>query len=504
MQNQRLVTLAEVSRAISASLDAEDVLERVCSAVGAFFFEAPTEAEVWLRSGRGFVPFRTQLGGGEATPRMPDKLVAQMIKKRVPVQNGAGRRGRRLVVPLIVNRFIEGYLDVRCRRRSRLTDDEMQVVEILVGHAAVALENAQNYGKLESMYLETVRALAAAIEAKDHYTAEHGDMLANMAIAVGRRLGLDDRALRDVQYAAVLHDIGKIGIPGRHPQQARQAHRRGVRRDGRAHHHRRAHHQPHRLPGADRRHDPLGARALGRARLPGQAATASEIPLASRILLVCDAFHAMTSDRPYRKAMPEEEAIEELRRNAGAQFDPVVVGAFLEAWPDFEGSDLAAVRAGPSAPRAVSRTGSPAAARRGGSAYAPTLAPSRRVVLVTSCEEDRDDRRRCGATSSTSSRRKASRRASSPSSGSTRSRRAPTTAMTEAGFAPEVVARIDADFATGLPGRAAPGALGAHRGRRAAAHAGEPDLARRDAHGDRTAALRRLLRGPAGDRRQGR
>jgi HD-GYP domain-containing protein (c-di-GMP phosphodiesterase class II) len=351
MQNQRLVTLAEVSRAISASLDAEEVLERVCTAVGAFFFEAPTDAEVWLRRGRGFVPFRTQLGGGEATPRMPDRLVTQMIEKREAAQNGDSRRGRRLLVPLVVNRFIEGYLDVRCRRHSRLTGDEVQVVEILVGHAAVALENAQNYGKLESMYLETVRALAAAIEAKDHYTAEHGDMLANMAIAVGRRLGLDDRALRDVQYAAVLHDIGKIGIPGYILN------------------------KPDKLTDTEfaamAEHTIIGERIISHiehlAPIAGMIRSAHErwdgrgypdklagkqIPLASRILLVCDAFHAMTSDRPYRKAMPEDEALDELRRNAGAQFDPTIVEAFLEAWPDFEGSELAAVRS----PRAAAFT----------------------------------------------------------------------------------------------------------------------------------------------------
>ena len=342
MQNQRLVTLAEVSRAISASLDAEDVLERVCSAVGAFFFEAPTEAEVWLRSGRGFAPFRTQLGGGEATPRIPDKLVAQMIKKRAAVQNGAGRRGRRLVVPLIVNRFIEGYLDVRCRRRSRLTDDEMQVVEILVGHAAVALENAQNYGKLESMYLETVRALAAAIEAKDHYTAEHGDMLANMAIAVGRRLGLDDDALRDVQYAAVLHDIGKIGIPGHILN------------------------KPDKLTDEEfavmAEHTIIGERIIrhidylapiasiirsAHERWDGRGypdkPAGEEIPLGSRILLVCDAYprHDVrpalspgdARGRGARRAAPQRRLAVRPRRSSDA---------FLEAWPHFDGGDLAA------------------------------------------------------------------------------------------------------------------------------------------------------------------
>jgi HD-GYP domain-containing protein (c-di-GMP phosphodiesterase class II) len=351
MQNQRLVTLAEVSRAISASVNAEDVLERVCSAVGSFFFEAPTEAEVWLRDGRGFVPFRTHLAGGGATPRLPDKLVAHALERHEPAQNGDSRRGRRLVVPLVINRFIEGYLDVRCRRRSRLTEDEVQVVEILVGHAAVALENAQNYGKLESMYFETVTALAAAIEAKDHYTAEHGDMLASMAVAVGRRLGLDDRALRDVQYAAVLHDIGKIGIPGyilNKPDKLTDTEFAAM-----AEHtiigERIISHIEHLAPiavvirSAHERWDGRG--------YPDKLA-GEKIPLASRILLVCDAFHAMTSDRPYRKAMPEDVALEELRRNAGAQFDPVVVDAFMDAWPDFEGGEITVL----SRPRAAALT----------------------------------------------------------------------------------------------------------------------------------------------------
>jgi len=69
---------------------------------------------------------------------------------------------------------------------------------------------------------------------------------------------------------------------------------------------------------------------------------AEEIPLGSRILLVCDAYHAMTSDRPYRKALPDDVALDELRRNTGSQFDPRVVDAFFDAWPHFDGGELAA------------------------------------------------------------------------------------------------------------------------------------------------------------------
>ncbi len=343
LQNRRLVTLAEVSRAISASQSADEVLERVCSAAGAFFFEAPTEARVWLRDGRGFVPFAEPPGSGLGL-RAPDRLVARMMRRREPVQNGDGRRGRRLVAPLIVNRDIHGYLDVRCRRRTRLTDDEVQAVEILVGHAAVALENTQNYDKLENMYLETVRALAAAIEAKDHYTAEHGDMLASMAIAVGRGLGLDEDELRNVRFAAVLHDIGKIGVPGRilnKPDKLTDE-EFAIMAEHTIIGERIISHIDYLAPiagvirSAHERWDGLG--------YPDRLA-ADEIPLASRILLVCDAYHAMTSDRPYRRAMPPEMALGELRSNAGGQFDPTVVEAFLESWPEFAGGDLASAAA---------------------------------------------------------------------------------------------------------------------------------------------------------------
>ena len=106
------------------------------------------------------------------------------------------------------------------------------------------------------------------------------------------------------------------------PQQARPAHARGARGDGAPHDRRRADPRAGRVP---RRRLPARApraRALGRPRLSRTASPASEIPLGSRIILACDALHAMTSDRPYRRALPRDVAHAELRRNAGTQFDP--------------------------------------------------------------------------------------------------------------------------------------------------------------------------------------
>ena len=238
-------------------------------------------------------------------------------------------------MPLVLGDEARGYLEVAVERTTSFSDDERQLVQILVNQVAVALANADNYGRLESMYLETVTALAAAMEAKDHYTAEHADMLASMALAVGRELGLDDAALRELQYSAVLHDIGKIGVPGS------ILNKPGALTEDEFLH--------------IAEHTIIGERIISRieylepiARIIRSAHERWDghgypdhiggegIPLAARILLVCDAFHAMTSNRPYRQALPIEHALRELELNAGSQFDPGVVEVFLRVWPDFE------------------------------------------------------------------------------------------------------------------------------------------------------------------------
>ena len=182
--------------------------------------------------------------------------------------------------------------------------------------------------KLEEAYLETITALANAVEARDHVTGDHVERVRSMCMRVGQSLNLTPATLRQLEFGAVLHDIGKIGSPDailgkagpltpsematmrEHPLIGRRI-LEGVGFLTPA------------LPAVEAHHE----RWDGTGYPHGLAGDA--IPLAGRIVAVVDAFDAMTSDRPYRAALPIETARAVLVEGKGTQFDPSVVDAFF-------------------------------------------------------------------------------------------------------------------------------------------------------------------------------
>ena len=173
-----------------------------------------------------------------------------------------------------------------------------------------------------------VAALAAAIDARDDYTASHSAQVVELACAVARGLNLSPREVEHVRDGALLHDVGKVGIPNE------------------------ILHKPGPLDDEEwvmmRRHPVIGERILRRTpeleeiaplvrheheRWDGggypDGLSGTDIPVGSRIILACDAYNAMITRRPYREPMSEHDAVAELRAGAGTQFDPSVVDALL-------------------------------------------------------------------------------------------------------------------------------------------------------------------------------
>lgn len=213
----------------------------------------------------------------------------------------------------------------------------LEAVSVSAGQALERIwahsERDELISRLKASLVGTAEALANALEAKDDYTANHASEVAELAVAVGAQMGMDEEELEALRYGAIFHDIGKIAIPDailNKPGPLDPEEREMMMR--------------HPAIGADIlepipflpeavremvRHDHEHFDGSG---YPGGLA-GEEIPIGARIILVVDSYHAMTSDRPYRKALSESDARAELGRHSGSQFDPSVVAAFLKVAP---------------------------------------------------------------------------------------------------------------------------------------------------------------------------
>ena len=233
-------------------------------------------------------------------------------------------------MPLKVKGKIIGVLNASASHEIKNFEDrDVKLLAILADQAAISIENMDLYTKLDKFYFEMVQTLARAVDAKDSYTHDHSDRASYYAKRIAQKMNLPEVLTRHVEFAALMHDIGKIGIDENILKKNGKLNEQEME--------------------IIKKHPAIGNKIISPVAFLAPIAPivlyhqewfngkgypeglkGEEIPLGSRIVAVIDAYDAMTSDRPYRKALTKEHAVTELRNCAGSQFDPNVVEAFVE------------------------------------------------------------------------------------------------------------------------------------------------------------------------------
>ncbi|MDF1525440.1 MAG: HD domain-containing protein [bacterium] len=295
-------------------------------------FEAEVDGKLELLDACGKLPWPEESG--------PDPFLLGIIRgcQGPSLILGPGFRdvevapntGDLLVVPFRLRNSREGFLVFGWEKKGMIGDGELKFALALSSQAASVLHAMQLYQELADLLFATLGALSSAVDAKDPYTHGHSQRVAEYAVLAAQGMDFSSKFITMLKIAGQLHDFGKIGVrehiltkQGRLSESEMQA---------------------------MQEHPSIGAQILGKFKpfvdiVPGirhhhehfdgrgypLGLEGNDIPLVGRIISVADAYDAMTTDRPYRVKLNHGEALAELKNNAGSQFDPEVVGAFIGA-----------------------------------------------------------------------------------------------------------------------------------------------------------------------------
>lgn len=345
---EKMHRLMEFSAIINSSLDTSHVRERaikaatellradagslllVDSETNELYFEVATGVkgdklkEIRLKAGEGIAGWVAQSG---------EHVIINNVQEHPHFFKGADQASSyetrsMLAVPVKSGKSIIGVLQAVNKCDGEFTPEDLEMLTSLAHQVGPAIENAQMYETMRETFYGVSMALSEALEKRDYYTGGHTNRVSSYCMAIGGKLNLGEKEMESLWLASILHDVGKIGVEDRVLQ------------------------KPGRLDeeefGIMSRHSEYGSEILShikshRSVIPGvrghhekydgsgypDAAKGDEIPLVARIIAVADSFDAMTSDRPYRKALSHRQAFAELERCRGTQFDPEVVDAFV-------------------------------------------------------------------------------------------------------------------------------------------------------------------------------
>lgn len=346
-----LQTILTLSAQINSSLDVRSVLTNIMSSsekltdaeasalllydkdVDELFFEVATGEkgevvkEIRLKRGQGIAGHVLETG----KPILVSDVTKDPRHAKIVDQTSGFVTRNLIAVPLRVDDTIKGVLEVLNSRKGTFTQRDVHHLMAMSVLSAIAIDKAQTHQALQEQFWESVRAFVSALDARDPYTRGHSERVTDFSVAIAEEMDLSEEDVKRVRLSALLHDIGKIGIPDavllkegrltdeefaiikRHPEKGydilKSMKRLQPYLDGVRYHH-------ERLSGKGY---PLGLKG-------------DEIPLDARIVSIADVFDALTSDRPYRKAFETQVAIDIIRKDVPNDIDPITFEKFLRAW----------------------------------------------------------------------------------------------------------------------------------------------------------------------------
>jgi HD-GYP domain-containing protein (c-di-GMP phosphodiesterase class II) len=355
---QQLELMNEFAALLNSTLDTDVVREKALEAT-CKVLRCETASLLLVDEAKAELYWESALGAGKAlknTVRLAidDRSIAGYVamtgeglivndvpndprhSKKTVFKTGGFVTRNMICVPLKAKTKVLGVLQAINRLPSvggdaNFHEDERRILETLSHQVAIAIDNSRLYASVKKTFLDTVEALAEAIEKKDHYTGGHTKRVVYFSMCIAKYLDLTAEERERIRLGAVLHDVGKIGIEDKilkkqapldkdewkvmqtHPDigydiMSRVEGLKDVIAGMRYHHER-----------WDGKGYPFGMKG-------------EEIPLLARIISVADTYDAMVSTRPYRKGIDPKEAFDEIVKYRGTQFDPVVVDAFIEAF----------------------------------------------------------------------------------------------------------------------------------------------------------------------------
>lgn len=351
-------TLLTVSHDLNRSLQSEDLVkvasltlvgELRVSSMAVFGVERENDARLSLLGVRGFpaqrfegltidraAPF-VSMFGEDSRPQKIARNHDQSWTRSLPDLRLAVFE---YAVPIAIKGELKGVIFTGPKLAGDdYTDYDLDIMTFIANSVGIGMENSRLLSQLKLTYLQTLRSLISIVEAKDPYTKGHTERVASYAMALANRMEMSEEDMRRIMFAALLHDIGKMGVLDTI-----------INKPG---------------PLTDdewelmRAHPVVGAAIVGKMEfLTGtveivrhhheswngkgypDGLEGEDIPLGARIVTVADSFDAMTTDRPYRRALTIEEALHRLEENSGVQFDAKLVKVFV-AYVREKRSDLA-------------------------------------------------------------------------------------------------------------------------------------------------------------------